>query len=85
MQGNALPNNWFRSVEERQTYIKGDVQDQETYQEPSRQDGRLREELGNHKTNPEKHRWDEDGGEVRSHELRPVGSDIWTNFYVMAE
>ena len=85
MQGNALPNNWFRSVEERQAYIEGDVQDQETYQEPSRQDGRLREELGNHKTNPEKHQWDEDGGEVRSHELRPVGSDIWTNFYVMAE
>ena len=82
---NAFPNNWFRSVEERQTYIEDDVQDQETYQEPSRQDGRLREELGNHITNPEEYRWDDDGGEVRSHKLRPVGSDIWNNFYVIAD
>ena len=47
---------------------QGDVEDRQSYQEDCRHQRCLREELGNHRANPKKYRWDQDGGKVRSHE-----------------
>ena len=46
---------------------QGDVENRQPHQEHRRQQCGFREELGNNKSHPKKHRGDHDGGEVRSH------------------
>ena len=58
----------FQGMNESGQQGQGDVEDRQPYQEDCRHQRCLREELGNHRTNPKKYRWDQDGGKVRSHE-----------------
>ena len=48
---------------------QGDIENRQPNQEHRCQQRRLGKELGNHKTHPEEHRGDQDGGEIRSHGL----------------